>query len=170
MSNLIKILGLLFKGVAGASKAYSKSAAKRNKAPQMATTRVTITPEYHWPPHEDYDFECAVIGESNYQSHLRTLAGNHGKDAANVEALAVLMPEPTNPYDKNAVCIYIGGKTVGYLPKDDARAFLRRLTKRKLARTAPTTCDARIMGGFIMKDGSKASYGVALNIEPFEED
>lgn len=173
MSNFVKILSLLFKGIAGASKGYNQSATKRKRvaAPQQrATTTVTITPQHHWPAHEDYDFETEVVGESNYQNHLKTLAGDHGKDAAAVDALAVLMPEPTNPYDKDAVCIYIAGKTVGYLPKDDAKTFLRRLTKQKLSKNAATTCDAQIMGGFTKKDGSKASYGVLLNIEPFYAD
>lgn len=173
MSNFTKLLRSVFKGLVGAVKGYEKSASRRKRAaatPQPAYTTISITPEYHWPAHEDYDFECEVVGESNYQNHLKAFAGNHGTDAAAVAVRAILMPEPTNPYDKNAVCIYINGKTVGYLPKDDAPIFLRRLTKRKLSKTSATTCDAHIMGGFAKKDGSKASYGVKLNMLPFYED
>jgi hypothetical protein len=159
--------------LAGAVNGYEKNASKRKSvatSPQSEYTTIKITPQYHWPSHEDYDFECEVVGESRYQNHLQALAGNHGTDSAAVSATAILMPEPTNQYDKNAVCININGKTVGYLSKDDAPIFLHRLTKRKLPKTAATTCEAHIMGGFAEKDGSKASYGVKLNILPLHED
>lgn len=171
MANAAKIITTLFRALSGAAKGWQASSSKRSvREAQPAYTTFTITPQHHWPAHEDYDFECEVVGESHHQQHLQALAGKHGKDSAEVLTTALLLPEPNNPHDKNAVRIYLSGKAVGYLPKDDAKAFLQRLTRRKLAKIAPTTCNAKIMGGFALKDGSKASYGVVLNMLPFYED
>jgi hypothetical protein len=128
-----------------------------------------VTPEYHWPAPKNYDYECSVIGESNYQSHLKQIAGDHGKQSACIDVLALLLPEPTNQYDKNAVRVFIQGETVGFIPKEHCITYLRRLTALKLSRTSATTCDAQVMGGFIGKDGKRASYGVVLNIKPFND-
>lgn len=130
---------------------------------------VTITPQFHWPKFNGHSFECEVIGESHYQKHLKSIAGKHGKDSANREVIALLLPEPKNPYDKNAIRVFIEENLVGYLAKENAKLFLSRLEAINLQKTAPTTCNAKIMGGFIKENGEKASYGVLLDIEPFDD-
>ena len=46
---------------------------------------------------------------------------------------ALLVPEPSNPHDPNAVMVQIEGRLVGYLPRDEAVAYgptLRELGER----------------------------------------
>ncbi|WP_186766277.1 hypothetical protein [Falsiphaeobacter marinintestinus] len=47
------------------------------------------------------DFE--IVGESHYQTALERLAGGKKPDGVEVDTGALLIPEPENPYDENAV-------------------------------------------------------------------
>lgn len=120
---------------------------------------------HKWESLGEFDFE--VVGESNYQNALKIAAGNHGSDPADVQCIAALVPEDDNEYDKSAVAVEVGGKTVGYLSRDDARSFRRRLGRKQLSGQV-TYCDALIMGGGTSKAGKKYSYGIRLDIKPFE--
>ena len=124
-------------------------------------------PAHHWKPHKDYDHEFEVVGESNYQVALEKLVGDHGPQAPDLKTIANLIPENDNPHDSSAVRVEIEGHTVGYLSRDDARGFRRRLGSKKLSGQV-TSCDAMIMGGFIGSNGKRASYGVVLDMKPFE--
>lgn len=123
-----------------------------------------LTPAFHWENGGNFDFE--VVGESYYHSQLRSLAGDHGDDAANVSCVALLAPEDENPHDNKAVSVHIGGKKIGYLSRDDARSFRRRLSSKKLTNQV-TSCNAIIVGGGI-RDGQRLSYGVWLDMKPFD--
>lgn len=118
-----------------------------------------------WPALGNFDF--GIVGESNYQDALKSMAGNHGDRSPNKESKAVLIPEDDNRYDRNAIRVAIDGRTVGYLSRDDAPRFRRRLGAKKVSGQA-TRCEAMIVGGFIMKSGDRASYGVMLDIKPFD--
>lgn len=120
---------------------------------------------YSWPDLEHFDTE--IVGESNYQSAIQKIAGIHGDDGPKVICTAHLIPEDYNPHDNKAVRVAISGSTVGYLSRDDARSFRRRLGAKKLTGQV-TSCKATLSGGFAMKDGTKASYGVMLDIKPFD--
>lgn len=120
---------------------------------------------FHWPSLENFDFE--VVGESNYQPALRSAAGDHGDKSPSGQYIAKLIPENDNKFDKLAVRIDINNMTVGYMSKEDARSFRRRLSAKKLG-SKITTCDAAIIGGYLMQDGKKASYGVCLDLKSFE--
>lgn len=62
-----------------------------------------------------------VVGESHYASAIRALFGNDFKpDGSEILTTAVLTPEPTNRYDRNAVGVWIGSSQVGYLPREEA--------------------------------------------------
>lgn len=131
------------------------------KQPHHPTPNTT----HEWPEIGEYEFE--VVGESHYQHTIRQLAGDHDEYGAQTECIAALIPENTNPYDNKAVRVDINGMTVGYLNKFDARSFRRRLGTKKLTGQT-TTCGALIKGGFTMKDGQIAHYGVALDLKLFE--
>jgi hypothetical protein len=101
-----------------------------------------------------------VVGESNYQRALAEAAGGRaaGPDFEDqVPVQAVLVPEPDNQYDSNAVRVDIRGHTVGYLARETALAYqpvlgwLRR-------RGELGWCPARIAGGPHLDYG----YGVYL--------
>jgi len=86
-----------------------------------------------------------VAGESHYQEALREIVGSATATEIAVDTEAVLVPEPSNPHDANAVMVQIDGKLVGYLPRDEAVAYgpaLAELGQR--GRTG--LCEARIAG------------------------
>lgn len=120
---------------------------------------------FHWPKLGDFDFE--VVGESNYQSAIASLAGSHGERSASTECIAHLVLENSNRYDSSAVAVQILGRTVGYLSREDARSFRRRLGQKGLSGQT-TTCDACIVGGGTRRSGEKLYYGVKLDLKPFE--
>lgn len=119
---------------------------------------------YIWPDMGYFGFD--IVGESNYQANLAALAGKHGPKGPEVIFTAFLIPEDDNRYDDKAVRIDAEGMTLGYLDRDTARSFRRRLSAKKL--TGQTTaCKATLKGGHIMRDGNKASYGVSLDLKEF---
>jgi hypothetical protein len=118
-----------------------------------------------WPGKGNFDF--AIVGESHYQDALKRLAGNHGDRSPDIEATASLIPESSNPYDKNAIRVELNGATVGYFSREDAPRFRRRLGGKGLTGST-TSCQAIINGGYKKRDGTRASYGVQLDIKPFD--
>lgn len=64
-----------------------------------------------------------VVGESSYESQIRSQFGPLAKDQdKELFTEAVLVPEPDNPYDSNAISVRVKQAVVGYLSRDDARA------------------------------------------------
>jgi hypothetical protein len=118
----------------------------------------------HWPGSGDFGFE--VVGESNYQPALAAAAGNQQTRYEGLACVAQLVPEDNNRYDKSAVAVSVNGSTVGYLSRDDARSFRRRLGSKGLTGVV-TTCGAVIRGGGQKSDGTRMFYGIWLDIQPF---
>ncbi|MBP7572595.1 MAG: hypothetical protein KA777_01325 [Rhodoferax sp.] len=127
--------------------------------------RPSPTATFEWPPLGEYDFE--VVGEGFCQPQLKAMVGDHGTDSAEMHTTAFLVPDDKNKHDDKAVRVDIGGYTVGHLSKNDARSFRKRLSAKKMS-GATTSCKAVIMGGFTNRAGEKASYGVRLDINPFD--
>lgn len=137
----------------------------QRKRPRPGNVVTTGEAPYVWPKLDDFDFE--VVGESNYQNAIKRLAGDHGSDSSSAEFRALLIPED-NPHDHLAVRVDGEGVgTVGYMSKDDARSFRRRLAAKNLAASV-TLCCAEVTGGGTARNGTKLSYGVRLAIKPFE--
>lgn len=138
----------------------------RGGAPAVASRQPTtaVQSNHTWDGPGYFDFE--IVGESNYQPALAALAGTHGERSPDKECQAALIPEDDNRYDDKAVRVDINGLTVGYLSRDDARSFRRRLGAKRLTGQI-THCAAVIVGGYRMKNGERASYGVKLDIKPF---
>ncbi len=121
---------------------------------------------FKWPALGHFDAD--IVGESFYQPVLARLAGNHGDFSAERECEALLLPEPDNEHDALAVAVLIDGHKVGYLGRDEARLFRRRLGARKL-KDQPTRCDAMIVGGGkAAKSSQRFHYGVRLDIKPLD--
>lgn len=119
----------------------------------------------HWPETGSCDFN--VVGESNYQRDLQRLAGDHGDKRCRKSCTATLVLEDNNEHDNKAVRIDVDRTPVGYLSRDDARRYRRRLGSKGL--TGKTmTCKARIGGGQMLENGQRASYGVWLDLKPFD--
>ena len=66
-----------------------------------------------------------VVSESPYQEKLWQLVRSRADltERVRVEILAVLVPEPDNPYDANAVGVWIDRLKVGYLSRNDAQHY-----------------------------------------------
>ena len=107
-----------------------------------------------------------VVGESHYQPALQTITGRRGWTDILCECSATLVPEPTNPYDANAVRVEIQGQTVGYLSRGDAAGYSPHL-RQLAARQHRVCCDAVIAGRGPGSDTK--NMGVFLHIPPPEQ-
>lgn len=119
----------------------------------------------HWRPAGSYSI--AVVGESHYQSNLLYVVGGKTEEGANFECEAILIPEPNNLYDNNAVRVEIAGKVVGYLSKDDNKRYLRAL-KESGSRKRAVAAKALITGGWFRQneygDVDQGHFGVKLDM------
>ena len=120
----------------------------------------------------DRPAQVDVVGESHYQANLNAIAGGKTTDgAARPDHLAILVPEPDNPYDKNAVRAYLVPKVhpdstllVGYLSRSDAVRY--RGPIYRLAHDGKLLgCPAHITGGWDRGGGDVGSYGVVLALD-----
>jgi HIRAN domain len=64
-----------------------------------------------------------VVGTSYYQQALTDITGRQGDEEVRVEKVAVLVPEPDNPHDRDAIAVHIEGRLVGYLSRDENRRW-----------------------------------------------
>lgn len=106
-----------------------------------------------------------VVGESHYQHNLERVAGRRTRDSKRVEKIAVLWPEPSNPYDSNAVAVYIDGLQVGHLMREDAQDY-QPVLLRMHQRGEIAQCMATIVGGWSRGRHDRGSFGVKLNLAP----
>jgi len=109
------------------------------------------------------DFAYDIVGEASYQAGiLSVLGGPLGIEGANLQKTAVIVPEPENKYDQNAMRVFIDGVLVGYLARDDAAEMVEEL--ESLQSVAVVVCEALVVGGFSKRDGSRAHLGVKLDL------
>lgn len=103
-------------------------------------------------------FEVEAVGESNYQDALWRAVRNHEpyERGYRASARATLLPEPSNPYDKNAIQVLIEDRLVGYLSREEAIDY-------KSIVGDGISCDSLICGGFQTSSG-RASLGVWLDL------
>jgi hypothetical protein len=165
MSTTVVLLIVAFVALVLIKSGALKHAKSTRQGRGLSSSAQDSTPALHWPALGDFEFE--VVGESNYQAAIASLAGNHGTQSADLQCVAAIEPEDDNPHDPKAVLIRIQGKVVGYLSRQDARSFRRRLGQKGLSGRV-TTCDALIVGGGTRRSGEKLHYGVKLDIKPFE--
>lgn len=107
---------------------------------------------------DDDDDEIELVGESNYQGALLTLFGPKQQIGIEEECDAVLVAEPTNKYDKNAVRCDIKGRTVGYIPRGATGPVRARMKRSK---SNELDCTATVKGGWKTAK-SEGSYGVTV--------
>lgn len=88
-----------------------------------------------------------IVGESNYQP---AILGIRPGDAA------LLVREPKNPHDRNAVQVDVRGKKVGYLPRDMAAGIAGLIDRGG----RPTAVVRRLIGGRL----NEPMVGVMLNV------
>jgi HIRAN domain-containing protein len=108
-----------------------------------------------------------VVGEASYQDNLWRLVSGRGSsdDRVRVEVCAVLAAEPDNPYDANAISVWVQGLKVGYLSRDDARRLRPGLLALERKHGMPIAFSGVISGGGMRADGP-GRLGVFLDYDP----
>lgn len=114
---------------------------------------------------QDDVFEVEVVGESRRQDALERIAqGRTESGPVRSRVEAVLVPEPGNRQDQNAIRVEIEGETVGYVGRDDAEDFapiLWKLVQRRQRLVVPAT----ITGGWERRGGAdRGRFGVVLDM------
>lgn len=107
-----------------------------------------------------------VAGESQYQEVLERVAlGRNGKGTRIRLFTAMLVLEPDNPHDNNAVRVVCAGETIGYVPGDSAPRYCAVV--QRLARSGQSaTCRAELIGGWDRGNDDRGSIGVVLHVGP----
>jgi hypothetical protein len=112
------------------------------------------------------DETLEVVGESHYQDALWRIVGGRRADPVRYETHAVLMPEPDNQYDANAVKVLVEGELVGYLSREDAAVYHPGLLGLMATSTNRLVAlDGVIVGGGPRPDGI-GFLGVFLDHDP----
>jgi hypothetical protein len=106
-----------------------------------------------------------VVGESHYQDHLWQLAGGLQAERIRCAVQAVLVPEPDNPHDSNAVCVLIDDGVVGYLSREDAIAYRPGLAALMRKHGGSIALEGHIVGGGQRSHGL-GMLGVFLDHDP----
>jgi hypothetical protein len=109
-------------------------------------------------------FDVEAVGESNYQDILWRAVREHAPAGRRyrVPVVAVLLPEPSNPYDRNAIRVLINGETAGYLSREDAIEYQEFIVARTHDDRA-AGCNAFIYGGSISGE-RRGSLGIWLDL------
>ena len=113
-------------------------------------------------PSGNYDFE--IVGESHYQDALSAICGGKCEDGHKHECIAVLIPEPSNPHDGNAIRVFVDRRRVGYLSRKHA-AFVAHEMRLSRPPLGSLYCGAMIVGGWDRGSGDEGHFGVKLNME-----
>jgi HIRAN domain len=109
------------------------------------------------------EFLFDIVGESYHQKELEKICGGRTRDSVELETEAYLVPESDNPYDGNAVAVYIDGDMVGHLDRIDAREWRRELAKQGLG-VITVRCQAMIVGGWDRGPDNRGHFGVKLDL------
>lgn len=108
-------------------------------------------------------YEVEVVGESHYQRALEKICGGRSEEGTEMYVEATLVLEDSNHYDNKAVRIDIQGMPVGYLPRQSAREYRKRL--KEAGHTQLTgICGAAIRGGWDRGGGDRGYFGVWLDL------
>src|SRR4030088_563019 len=84
----------------------------------------------------------------------------------NCEVTALLVPEPSNPHDSNAVMVTVSGRHVGYLSRSDAKSYADVIALAYELGAHPG-CRALICG---RDEGSETrNLGIFLDLAPPQE-
>lgn len=114
----------------------------------------------------DGSYSLNVVGESNYQDALANIVGGKTVDGHMEYVSAVLVPQPDNAFDANAVMVAIGGDLVGYLDRPTAKMCCDEIFAKGYAGAG---CNALISGGWDRGGDRVGSFGVKLDVRyPFE--
>jgi HIRAN domain len=109
-------------------------------------------------------FRLMVVGEASYQDNIEQICGGRTTESVDRMETAHLILENSNPYDRNAVSVEINGLKVGYLNREDAKAY-RTYLESKGQPNAIGTCHANIRGGWKRSKKEQGHFGVRLDFD-----
>lgn len=108
-------------------------------------------------------FTFDIVGEASYQKALDALCGGKCHDGHKLFTTAQLCFQDDNPHDESAIVVLIGGKVVGYIPRDKATEMRSEIMSLN-PHERPVTCDAKVIGGWVREGDNEGHYGVKLNL------
>ena len=111
------------------------------------------------------DYGVDIVGESHYAEALERIAGGRTEDGTvrgrDELLVAALVPQPSNPYDPNAIAVEIEGELVGHLCRDDA-VRLGPMIKRVIVERGAAICACNLKGGWDRGRSDRGNIGVVL--------
>jgi hypothetical protein len=121
---------------------------------------------FHWPSLGRY--QVGLVGEARFQDAIAAEVRElHGVRGSSIDCTAELVLENHNRQDPSAVSVRVKNRVVGYLARDAAATFRRRLAQHGRSGQT-TTCDARIVGGTLTRTAERTPYSVRLDLRPFD--
>jgi hypothetical protein len=109
--------------------------------------------------------DLEVVGESHYQDALWQVAGAWTPERVRIPVHAMLIPELDNPYDANAVSVWIANSKVGHLSRADAATYRPGLVALEAHHGRPIALSGVVVGGGMRSDGP-GMLGVWLSHDP----
>lgn len=106
------------------------------------------------------DSQVAVHGESYYQPTLHKTATLSVASNGERAFRAILLPEPSNQYDPNAIAVYSDAGCVGYLPREEAIHYKAVFEEVRRQGCQAGVCTGLLTGG----TRDKPFYGVILQL------
>ena len=102
-----------------------------------------------------------VAGESHYRDAIEGVTGGPKVEGVRATMWATLVAEHDNPYDNHAVGVFIDGRKVGHLAREDAGAFWL-IVERIQVTGRVAYCRADVYGGWNRSPSDRGDYGVTL--------
>jgi hypothetical protein len=102
-----------------------------------------------------------VVGESHYRAAIEAATGGPKVEGIRAIMWATLVAEHDNPYDSNAVGVFIGGRKVGHLRREDAAAFWPLVERIQVAGRV-AYCRADIYGGWNTSPSDRGDYRITI--------
>ncbi len=115
----------------------------------------------------DGHYNLEVVGEPHYQKRLKSLCGGYSIKGSKQEVVAKLHYENCNPDDKDAIRVVVNGGTVGYLSRESASLYRKRIEQAGKDGLV-VSCNAKVSGGIRIWLFKKTNFGVWLDL-PIEK-
>ncbi|MEY8096534.1 HIRAN domain-containing protein [Falsihalocynthiibacter sp. S25ZX9] len=106
-------------------------------------------------------FPFNVVGEINYQDALEEIASGYRRDSQAFPTNAIMVLDPENRFDPNAVRVEIDRQTIGYLPREEAKRIGGMMRDQGVT---AVTVEAQIRGGWRTNQHDQGHFGVRLKI------
>ena len=111
----------------------------------------------------DKSYRLEVAGERNYLANFERIFGKRDDDGIDENVDVLLVLEPNNPYDPNAVRVEIDGLTLGYLTRHSAPAF-RAMLRSRYGAVDRAYAAGVVRGGWDRGHGDTGDFGVTLDV------